>query len=130
MEEVNAQTFTASTDVAKRAMIDGFARVVKQVAHVAVILCHRRRAPRAYLVHGLTLLALVTHHFFHRVAIHGVITRVVVTKSARESLVAARRDDFAPTLVMLATVFAVLLVFVDGLAQNRRRTRFLCATHA
>ena len=104
MEEVNAQTFTASTDVAKRAMIDGFARVVKQVAHVAVILCHRRRAPRAYLVHGLTLLALVTHHFFHRVAIHGVITRVVVTKSARKRLTATRSDDSASPLVVLTSV--------------------------
>ena len=82
MIKVDTQTFTSAAHVAKRTVVNRLTRVIEKVAHVTVILCHGHLALLAFLRHRLSRAALHAHHFFHRVAIDGVIAHVVVTKSA------------------------------------------------
>ena len=100
-------------------MIYGHARIVEKIAHSTVILRHHRAAVDTFVVHRLPGRALGANHLLHRISVHGVIARVVVTEPTRKCLVTARRDNLATAFVVAATVLAHR-PRLDGLTNPRR----------
>jgi hypothetical protein len=69
--------------------------VIKEVAHGAKIggkLCAPAIIVAACVGHGLSVIALITHHLFHGVPVHFMSLGFVVTVTAHILFVATRRD--------------------------------------
>jgi hypothetical protein len=90
--------------------------VVKEVAHAAKICGELDAAFIIYACvgHGLSVIALITHHLFDGVPVHFVGLSFIVTVTARTLFVATRRNQSASAHIVLASqrFFTVVVVVI------------------
>jgi hypothetical protein len=79
--------------------------IVKKVAHGAKVGGELDAALIIYACvrHGLSVIALITHHFFDGVPVHFMCLGVVVTVAAHMLFIATRRNQAASANIVLAT---------------------------